>query len=139
VAGQTANSTYYCEVLQWLHENVRDFNPNLCNKRTGCWIMTVHHLTLPISRGNFLLQSWLSSPIHPTCLTLPPATFLCSPIEHTAMWTQLRCSRQNCRQWWTPRRLRLPRCIKNWHKCWERCICMEGDYFMGDGGQLGQS
>jgi hypothetical protein len=26
-----------------------------------------------------------------------------------------------------------------WHKCWERCICTEGDYFEGDGGQNAQS
>jgi hypothetical protein len=25
--------------------------------------------------------------------------------------------------------------FKNWLKCWEWCICVEGDYFEGDGGQ----
>jgi hypothetical protein len=25
--------------------------------------------------------------------------------------------------------------FKNWHKCWEGCICAEGDCFEGDGGQ----
>jgi hypothetical protein len=24
--------------------------------------------------------------------------------------------------------------LKNWVKCWEWCIHMEGDYFKGDGG-----
>jgi hypothetical protein len=23
---------------------------------------------------------------------------------------------------------------KKWQKCWEQCICTEGDYFDGDGG-----
>jgi hypothetical protein len=25
--------------------------------------------------------------------------------------------------------------FKKWQKRWEQCICMEGDYFKGDGGQ----
>jgi hypothetical protein len=25
--------------------------------------------------------------------------------------------------------------FKKWQKCWEWCICVEGDYFKGDGGQ----
>jgi hypothetical protein len=25
--------------------------------------------------------------------------------------------------------------FKKWQKCWEQCICEEGDYFEGDGGQ----
>jgi hypothetical protein len=25
--------------------------------------------------------------------------------------------------------------LQKWRKCWERCVCTEGDYFDGDGGQ----
>jgi hypothetical protein len=25
--------------------------------------------------------------------------------------------------------------LKKWQKLWEQCICMEGGYFEGDGGQ----
>jgi hypothetical protein len=25
--------------------------------------------------------------------------------------------------------------LKKWQKSWERCICAEGNYFEGDGGQ----
>jgi hypothetical protein len=25
--------------------------------------------------------------------------------------------------------------FKKWQKCWERCICAEGNYVEGDGGQ----
>jgi hypothetical protein len=25
--------------------------------------------------------------------------------------------------------------FKKWQRCWKRYICMEGDYFEGDGGQ----
>jgi hypothetical protein len=36
---------------------------NFDDKRTGCWITTTHHLSLPSSPGNFLLKiTWLSSP-----------------------------------------------------------------------------
>jgi hypothetical protein len=27
--------------------------------------------------------------------------------------------------------------FKKWQKCWEWCVCMEGNYFEGDVGQLG--
>jgi hypothetical protein len=30
-----------------------DFAPNFGDKRTGCCSMTTHHLTLPLSPGNF--------------------------------------------------------------------------------------
>jgi hypothetical protein len=46
-----------------------DFTPNVGNKRTGCHITIMHHLTLPFSPGNFLPKTiWLSSPTHPTLL-----------------------------------------------------------------------
>jgi hypothetical protein len=32
----------------------KDFAPNFGNKRTGCCLMTMQHLALPFSPGNFL-------------------------------------------------------------------------------------
>jgi hypothetical protein len=67
LAGQTANSAYYCDVLRQLYENVRRLLPELWHKRTGCCIMTTHRLTLPFSPGNFLpKKTLLSSLTHPT-------------------------------------------------------------------------
>jgi hypothetical protein len=34
----------------------QDFAPNFGNKRTGCCIMTMHHLTLPFLPENFVYQ-----------------------------------------------------------------------------------
>jgi hypothetical protein len=43
----------------------KDFALNFNSKRTGCCIMTVHHLTLPFSPGNFSPKTaWLSSRTH---------------------------------------------------------------------------
>jgi hypothetical protein len=47
------NSAYICDGLQRLCENVRRiFPPNCPEKRSGSFITTTHHLTLPISPGN---------------------------------------------------------------------------------------
>jgi hypothetical protein len=35
----------------------KDFTPNFDDKRTGCCIMTTHHLTLPFSPRNFLPET----------------------------------------------------------------------------------
>jgi hypothetical protein len=55
MVGQTANSAYYCDVLQRL-KMCEDFAPNFGDKRTGCCI-TTHDLTLPFSPGNVLLKT----------------------------------------------------------------------------------
>jgi hypothetical protein len=54
-----------------------DFEPNFSDKRTGCWIMTMHRLTLPFSPGNFWPKTtWLLSPTHHTHLPCTLVTFL---------------------------------------------------------------
>jgi hypothetical protein len=53
MAGQTVNSAYYRDTFQQLRENVQRLRPDLCDKRTGCRITTMHCLTLPFSPGNF--------------------------------------------------------------------------------------
>jgi hypothetical protein len=52
LAGQAVNSTYYCDVLWQLLENVRRFRPELGGKRPGCFI-TTHRLTLLFPPGHF--------------------------------------------------------------------------------------
>jgi hypothetical protein len=53
-AGQTVNSACCFDILWLLHENVRRLRPKLWGQRTGCFIMTMHHQTLPFSPGDFL-------------------------------------------------------------------------------------
>jgi hypothetical protein len=55
LAGQTVNSAYYCDILHWLHENVRGLHPKLWQQRTGHCITTMDHLTLLLSPGYFLI------------------------------------------------------------------------------------
>jgi hypothetical protein len=43
LAGQTANSAYYCDVLRRLCEHVRRLRPNFGDKVTGCYITTPSH------------------------------------------------------------------------------------------------
>jgi hypothetical protein len=52
LTGQTVNSTYYLNILQWLHEMSKDFAPNFGDKRTDCYIMATNYFKLPFSPGN---------------------------------------------------------------------------------------
>jgi hypothetical protein len=53
----------------------QDFAPKFGDKRTGCCIMTMHHLTLPFSPGNFLWKE------QHDCLRLPALLFSVSQGE----------------------------------------------------------
>jgi hypothetical protein len=55
LAGQTVNSTYYCDVLQWLYKNLQRLHPNLWQQKNI--IKTTHHLKHPFSPGNFWLKT----------------------------------------------------------------------------------
>jgi hypothetical protein len=48
-----------------------DFTLNFGDKRTGCCILTTHHLALPFSPGNFSSKT----------ITHPPPTVL-GPLQH---------------------------------------------------------
>jgi hypothetical protein len=83
LAGQTVDSTYYCDVLWQFHENVQKLRPELWQQKN--WLL--HHNNnasshTSFSPGNFLPKTtWLSSSSHPTHLTWSPATFSVSLIE----------------------------------------------------------
>jgi hypothetical protein len=63
LAGQTVNSSYYCDILRRLLANVRRLRTELWLQETGCCITTTHRLTLPLSPWNLLPETtWLSSP-----------------------------------------------------------------------------
>jgi hypothetical protein len=48
-----------------------DFAPNTGFKRTGCYITTTHHLTLPFSPGNFWpYTTWRPPPTLPSSVSL---------------------------------------------------------------------
>jgi hypothetical protein len=39
----------------------------------------------------------------------------------------------------TPTERKLQEAFKNWQKCRKQCMCVERDYFKGDGGQQAQN
>jgi hypothetical protein len=45
LAGQTFNSTYYCDFYGGCVKMYEDFSMNFGDKRTGCCIAATHHLT----------------------------------------------------------------------------------------------
>jgi hypothetical protein len=92
-------------------------------KRTGCCIMITHHLKLHFPKGDFWPKTtWLSSPTHPTFL-FPQLKMKLKGIHFVTM----RWSRQNHRQCWVPsQNTTYMMHLKNWRKCWERCILAEG-------------
>jgi hypothetical protein len=76
LTGQRASCLYCSDILQWLHESIRDSALNFGDKGSGCCTAT-HLFTLPFLSGNFWPKTtWLSSSTHPTDLTWPPVTFL---------------------------------------------------------------
>jgi hypothetical protein len=69
-------------------------------RKTGCCITTTHHLTLPFHQGIFDQKQH-------ECHSPPTLLFSVSQLKIKlkgchAILTQLRWSRQNCRQCWTP-------------------------------------
>jgi hypothetical protein len=49
LVGQTVSSAYCCDCWKMCE----DFAPNFGDRRTGCCITAMHHLTLPFSLGYF--------------------------------------------------------------------------------------
>jgi hypothetical protein len=79
VTDQTINSTYYCDVLRWLHENVRRIRPELWWQKS--WLLH-HNNALAFTREHFIKNN-MSSPTHPTHLICPFVTFLFPQLKTT--------------------------------------------------------
>jgi hypothetical protein len=103
LAGQTVNSTYYCDVLRQPRENVRRLHPKLWWHKN--WFL--HHENAPFPTyffsTNFFLPkvTWLSSPHPPYLPDLTSCDFFPCPKFGTVL-AQLRWSGQNYRRNWTP-------------------------------------
>jgi hypothetical protein len=89
-AGQTVNFTYYCDILWWLHEDLRRLHPKLWWQKH--WLL--HYSNAPshasFHQGTFTKNNMAVVP-HPFYFSLTPAAIL----------TQMRRSRQNRRWCWT--------------------------------------
>jgi hypothetical protein len=128
LAGQTVNSSHYCDVLRWLCEHMRRLRPKLWQWKN--WLL--HHDNAPSHTSfftrEFLTKSNMTVVSHPPYLSL----FLDSKWNRKASLTQFRWLRQNCRQCLTPTQSSTSRTHSKWQKHWELCMHMEGDYFEGD-------
>jgi hypothetical protein len=128
LAGQTVNCTYYCDILQQLHETT-----NFGDNRTGCCIMTMNHLALSFSPGNFSPKTtWLSSPHPPYSLDFASwdfSLFSWLKIHHFDTTEMIEAVLITLTEH------SLQDAFRKWQKRWERPIHVEGNYFENDGGQ----
>jgi hypothetical protein len=82
-----------------------DFFPNFGVKRTGCCIMTMHHLTLSFSQG-------ISEQKHDYC---PPPTLDTVEVIEAELQVVLKTLTEHDFQ----------DVFKEWEKHWKQCICVE--------------
>ena len=94
---QTVNGNFYCEVLRWMRENVRQKRPEMWKNRD--WLL--HHDNAP-AHTSLLVREFLTWPLFPTLpthLTWPPAISTCS-LKWNSSWKgstlyPLKRSKQN--------------------------------------------
>jgi hypothetical protein len=76
LAGQSVNSTFYCDVLQRPYEMCQDFALTFGDKRMdGHFITTVHHLNTYLFTENFLPKQWTAVTDPPYSPELAPCDF----------------------------------------------------------------
>jgi hypothetical protein len=133
LAGQGVNSAYYCDVLQWMRENVRRLRLELWRKKNMAVVSRTRTVSHFLFHQGFFYQktSWLSSPTHPT--------FLFSPIEdktesrHFDTTEVIQTELQAVLTTLTEHNFQDA--FKKWQKRWERCIRTDGKHCESVGGQ----
>jgi hypothetical protein len=131
LAGQTVNSSYYCEVSRRLCGNVRRFLPELWWRKN--WLS--YHDNAPSHTSSFTREfflprtTWLSSPTHP--IFLFPRFEIKLKGRHFDTTEVAEAESQTVLNTLTEQDFQVA--FKKWQKRWERCIRAEGDYFEGDG------
>jgi hypothetical protein len=111
----------------------KDFAPNFGDKRTGCCITTMHHLTLPFLPGNFFNKNNMTVVPHPPYFSFFPLLKVRLRGSHFHTFEVIEAGSQEVMNILTDHE--FEDAFKMWQKCWELCIHAEGDYFEGDGGQ----
>jgi hypothetical protein len=75
-AVQSINSAYYCDIYSNCVKLCEDFAPNFGDKITDYCITKTHHLTLPLSPGNFFTKNNMTVVPHkPYSPDLAPCDF----------------------------------------------------------------
>jgi hypothetical protein len=115
----------------------KDFAQNFGDRRTGCCIMTAHHLTLPFSAGNFFYQKPNDCHPHPpSSPDVPPCDFfLFSQLKgcHFDTIEAIKAEFQAVLN--TVTEQNFQDAFKKMAEAWEPCILVEEDCFRGDSGQ----
>jgi len=135
-AGQTVNQVYYLEVLERLHEKVRQKRPKLFPNNS--WIL--HHDNAPahtaLSVRKFLVTKQITVLEYPAySLDLAPSDFfLFSKVKEILKGRHLMTSGalkdipQN----------QFQNSFEGWTRRWYRCIASQGEYFEGDNSGIQQ-
>jgi len=102
--GQTVNGKFYCNVLRWMRENIKQKCPDKWHIISWACTMITLRLTHRSLWGSYwLLRTRLSSPTLPTHWTSPPVIFPVPKDEIEAQrvtfWQQWRYPEQH-RMWW---------------------------------------
>jgi hypothetical protein len=133
LVGQTVNSTYYCDALQWWHENVWRLRPELWWPKN--WLL--YHDTAPSNAsffsGEFLTKNKITAFPQPPSFSLLPWLKIKLKGHHFDTTELIEAELQAVLN--TPTEHDLQIAFKQWQKHWEQRIHMEGDCFKGDGGQ----
>jgi len=142
--GQTVNQVYYWEVLERLHEKVRQKRPEI--SANNSWIL--HHDNAPahkaLSVREFLATKQIALLEHPAYSPdLAPSDFFLFPkIKETLKGRHFDNSddiRSN-----TMAALKVipqnqfQNCFEGWTKRWRQCIASQGEYFEGNQGGIQQ-
>jgi len=136
--GRTVNKEYYLEVMQCLHEVVREKRPDAW--RENRWML--QHDKVP-SHSSFLVRDFLAkhaTTVHPQPLYSPdlaPADFFLFPKLKSALkarrFESIEAIKTNSQEHLRsiPKKA-VQECFKTLKKCWQQCIQSRGEYFEGD-------
>jgi hypothetical protein len=131
LSGQTVDYAYYCDVLRRLRKNVRDFAPNLGDKRTcvasrqrtvSCFFFTRELFTI-----NMTVVPRLPY------FSLFPRLKIKLKLCHFDLIEMIEAESRSLLKTLTEHEFQDA--FKIWQKSWERCTLAEGNYLKCDRGQ----
>jgi hypothetical protein len=138
--GQTVNAKFYCDVLRRLREDMRQKRPG--KWRTNNWVLLSRQCTRAHRFGCaafFGLQKHDGRPPPPYSPDLAPWDFFLFPKMKMKLKgrrfdtvEEIQAELQKLLNTLTQRDFQNS--FRSWHKRWDRCVCSQGDYFEGDGG-----
>ena len=130
--GQTVNKKFYVAVLKRLREAVRRKRPQFWMNQS--WVL---HDNSP-AHSSFLVRNFLAKnettvvPQPPYSLDLAPVDFFLFPKLKSTLKGHRFDTFDEIQKNSMELFIILKEAFQSWHKCWERCVASEGNYFEGD-------